>query len=710
MKRMQIKRCSDFNPSFVFEETSDQIFEEKMKFIKDMAKHGTAVDLDSHIKRARKKRVEKDEQPSNDKTVCLSTDRRVSQVGGDKSRNDDANFQNVPDIVREKKKNVVAKQKKKDDFFQAGVALDVPLTFEEMNLSRMIARAISSMGYVHPTPVQSACIPIALLGKDLCVCAATGTGKTAAYLIPVLERLLFRPCGARMTRVLVLLPTRELAIQVYDTALRLAQFTNITFGLSSGGMNLKSQMALLRSCPDVVMATPGRLIDHLRNSPSFNLSNVEILILDEADRMLDEYFAEQMNEVLRLCSPTRQTMLFSATMSDEVKDLAAVSLQKPVKLFINENTEIALNLRQEFIRIRNSQERSRESVLLALLKRTFHDHVLLFVQTRILCHRLRVLLGLAGIKVAELHGKLAQAQRLEALGKFRNGETDVLIATDVAARGIDVEGVKTVINFSLPFSFKQYLHRVGRTARAGRSGRAVSLVTEEDRKVLKEVVKHSKTTIKQRVINREVVDYYRNLVIDLEEDVKHVMEEEEKEREIAIAEKEAKVALERLSTNHGQDEDDHGRRTWFQAERASKEQDGLKKRTRIQMKAGKSSIKARWSKPDAGLSRPEALSLLVCLLQVRIRLKMERRKRVILASILIPCCFFLYFIFMMVVFLIRRKVNPNWCPSLAWYRKHAAKRAKNRTAMPEVTANSTVYGSRGVDGNEVNVEPTGEAE
>ncbi|CDW57965.1 Putative ATP-dependent RNA helicase DDX27 [Trichuris trichiura] len=235
MKRLAVKRCSDFNPSFVFEETSDQIFEEKMKFIKDMAKHGTAVDLDSHIKRARKKRIEKDEQPSNDKTVCLNTDRLVSRIGGDKSRNDDANFKNVADIVRDKKKKAVTKQKKKDDFFQADAALDVSLTFEEMNLSRMIARAISSMGYVHPTPVQSACIPIALLGKDLCVCAATGTGKTAAYLIPVLERLLFRPCGARKTRVLVLLPTRELAIQVYDTALRLAQFTNITFGLSSGG-------------------------------------------------------------------------------------------------------------------------------------------------------------------------------------------------------------------------------------------------------------------------------------------------------------------------------------------------------------------------------------------------------------------------------------------------------------------------------------------
>ncbi|CDW57967.1 Helicase C and DEAD domain containing protein [Trichuris trichiura] len=339
-------------------------------------------------------------------------------------------------------------------------------------------------------------------------------------------------------------------------------------------MNLKSQMALLRSCPDVVMATPGRLIDHLRNSPSFNLSNVEILILDEADRMLDEYFAEQMNEVLRLCSPTRQTMLFSATMSDEVKDLAAVSLQKPVKLFINENTEMALNLLQEFIRIRSSQEQSRESVLLALLKRTFPDHVLLFVQTRILCHRLRILLGLAGIKVAELHGKLAQAQRLEALGKFRDGETDVLIATDVAARGIDVEGVKTVINFSLPFSFKQYLHRVGRTARAGRSGKAVSLVTEEDRKVLKEIVKHSKTAIKQRVINREVVDHYRNLVVDLEEDVKHVMEEEEKEREIAIAENEAKMALERLSGKQNQDEDDHRKSTWFLTEQERKEQNG----------------------------------------------------------------------------------------------------------------------------------------
>uniref|UniRef100_A0A5S6QF71 RNA helicase n=1 Tax=Trichuris muris TaxID=70415 RepID=A0A5S6QF71_TRIMR len=619
MKETPSKRSSVFNPSFVFEETCDQVFEEKLKVVKDMAKQGTTVDLDSRIKLARRKRAKtKDEEgfPAD----SVDSVGLTKEAGSAESEDGEAEFQSVADIVRDRKKSSVApKKKRKDDFFDASVPADPSLTFEEMNLSRVISRAISSMGYVHPTPVQSACIPIALLGKDVCVCAATGTGKTAAYIIPVLERLLFRPVGMRMTRVLVLLPTRELAIQVYDTAIRLAQFTNITFGLSSGGMNVKSQEAMLRLCPDVVLATPGRLIDHLRNSPTFNLSSVEILILDEADRMLDEYFAEQMNEVLRLCSPTRQTMLFSATMSNEVKDLAAVSLRNPVKLFVNENTEFALNLHQEFVRIRSSQVGSRESILLALLKRSFRDHVLLFVQTRVLCHRLRILLGLAGVNVGELHGKLAQAQRLDALGKFRKAETDVLIATDVAARGIDVEGVKTVINFSMPFSFKQYLHRVGRTARAGRTGKAVSLITEEDRKLLKEIVKHSKTTIKQRVISREVLEHYRNMVIDLEEDVKRIMEEEERDREIAIAERQMKMISQQLTSNDNPANDDTRKRTWFQSEQERKEQNrkvkelnkryfnaqiGSKKSKFVRSTAGKGIVDAKSNKGGAVRSQP----------------------------------------------------------------------------------------------------------
>lgn len=197
------------------------------------------------------------------------------------------------------------------------------------------------------------CFEIAFSGNDICGCAATGTGKTAAYILPTLERLLYRPSiGAAVTRVLVLVPTRELGVQVYQVTKQLCQFTDIQIGLAIGGLDLKVQENILRKNPDIVIATPGRLIDHLKSTPTFSLDSVEVLILDEADRMLDEFFAEQMNEIIKQCSRQRQTMLFSATMTEEVENLAAVSLSKPVRLFVDSNREVAFNLRQEFIRIR----------------------------------------------------------------------------------------------------------------------------------------------------------------------------------------------------------------------------------------------------------------------------------------------------------------------------------------------------------------------
>lgn len=191
------------------------------------------------------------------------------------------------------------------------------------------------------------------LGRDICGCAATGTGKTAAYMLPTLERLLYKPMSeGAVTRVLVLVPTRELGVQVYQVTKGLTQFTNIQIGLAVGGLDLKVQETILRKNPDVVIATPGRLIDHLKSTPTFNIGFVEVLILDEADRMLDEFFAEQMNEIIKQCSRQRQTMMFSATMTEEVENLAALSLSKPVRLFVDSNRDVALNLRQEFIRIR----------------------------------------------------------------------------------------------------------------------------------------------------------------------------------------------------------------------------------------------------------------------------------------------------------------------------------------------------------------------
>ncbi|ORX63764.1 DEAD-domain-containing protein [Basidiobolus meristosporus CBS 931.73] len=443
---------------------------------------------------------------------------------------------------------------------------DVPESFAGMNLSRPIMKGLSNIGFVKPTPIQAKTIPIALLGKDICGGAVTGSGKTGAFIVPILERLLYRPRQNAAIRVLILCPTRELAIQCHSVGTKLAQFTDIDFCLCIGGLSLKVQEMALKQRPDVVIATPGRLIDHIHNSPSFTLDQIEILIMDEADRMLEDGFTAELTEIVKNCPKSRQTMLFSATMTDNVDELIRLSLNKPVRLMIDSPKSTADNLIQEFVRVRQHREADRSAMLASLCKKYFKKKCIIFFRSKASAHQMKIIFGLLGLRAAELHGNLTQEQRLEALEQFRDEKVDYLLATDLASRGLDIKGIETVINFNMPTSFAQYQHRVGRTARAGRSGRSVTLVGEADRKMLRLAIKHSsKEKIKNRVLGQELVQKYKEKIDGLTEQVKEIMKEEKDEKMFRQAEMEVTKAQNLI--DHEKEIYSRPARTWFQSEK-----------------------------------------------------------------------------------------------------------------------------------------------
>uniref|UniRef100_A0A8C9JXL2 Probable ATP-dependent RNA helicase DDX27 n=1 Tax=Panthera tigris altaica TaxID=74533 RepID=A0A8C9JXL2_PANTA len=588
-KALQKNRSADFNPDFVFTE-KEGAYDGSWAMadvMSQLKKKRAATTLDEKIEKVRKKRKTEDKEAKSGKSEKEKEAKEGSEPEeqedlegkdeeGPEDEDSETDYSSADENILTKADTLKVKERKKKKgqeaggFFEDASQYDENLSFQDMNLSRPLLKAITAMGFKQPTPIQKACIPVGLLGKDICACAATGTGKTAAFALPVLERLIYKPRQAPVTRVLVLVPTRELGIQVHSVTKQLAQFCNITTCLAVGGLDVKSQEAALRAAPDILIATPGRLIDHLHNCPSFHLSSIEVLILDEADRMLDEYFEEQMKEIIRMCSH-HPGGLGQTWLASTVKDLASVSLKNPVRIFVNSNTDVAPFLRQEFVRIRPNREGDREAIVAALLTRTFTDHVMLFTQTKKQAHRMHILLGLMGLQVGELHGNLSQTQRLEALRRFKDEQIDILVATDVAARGLDIEGVKTVINFTMPNTIKHYVHRVGRTARAGRAGRSVSLVGEEERKMLKEIVKAAKAPVKARILPQDVILKFRDKIEKMEKDVYAVLQLEAEEKELQQSEVQINTAKRLLEK--GKEVLNHEpERSWFQTKEERKKE------------------------------------------------------------------------------------------------------------------------------------------
>src|SRR5262245_46337341 len=344
-----------------------------------------------------------------------------------------------------------------------------------------LLHAVRDAQYETPTPIQAQAIPIALSGNDVLACAQTGTGKTAAFLLPILQRLAQGERGGM--RALILTPTRELAAQIAEDSRSYSKYLRIRTAVAFGGVSLGPQMAQLQRGADLLIATPGRLLDHLERG-TVTLSSLTVLVLDEADRMLDMGFLPDVRRILRTIPTTRQTLLFSATMPTEIEHLAHDTLRSPAVITIRRKATPVATVRQVLYAV--EAERKRE-LLSYLLQYGDMRQVLVFTRTKLRADRLTKHLAQSGRRVAVLHGGKSQGARTQALDGFRRGGVDVLVATDLAARGLDVDGISHVVNFDVPNVPEDYVHRVGRTARASATGDAISLVSSDEVDFVREI-------------------------------------------------------------------------------------------------------------------------------------------------------------------------------------------------------------------------------
>lgn len=370
--------------------------------------------------------------------------------------------------------------------------------FSKLALHERLLRALAELNFTEPTPVQAAAIPAALEGHDLRVTARTGSGKTAAFVLPLLNRFLAEEKPRVAIRSLILLPTRELARQTLAEVQRFSRYTFLESGIVTGGEDFREQGALLRRDPDVLIATPGRLIEHL-NAGHLKLDEVEVLVLDEADRMLDMGFAEDMQRLVDECSARQQTMLFSATTGgNALREMVNSVLTDPQHLMLNQVAELNENTRQQIITADDVLHKER--LVHWLLTNEPFRRAIVFTNTRVQADRLYGRLLAQDVNAFVLHGEKDQRDRKRALELFSQGSSRVLVATDVAARGLDIDGLDLVINFDMPRSGDEYLHRIGRTGRAGEEGLAISLICHNDWNLMSSVERYLKQSFERRVI------------------------------------------------------------------------------------------------------------------------------------------------------------------------------------------------------------------
>ena len=378
------------------------------------------------------------------------------------------------------------------------------MSFSALGLSDAIVRAVAETGYTAPTPIQSQAIPAVLNGGDLLAGAQTGTGKTAGFTLPLLHRLSTDAFGSKLSnntsprpvRALILTPTRELAAQVEESVRVYGKYTKLNSAVIFGGVSINPQIKLLKHGVDILVATPGRLLDHMAQG-TVNLDKIEILVLDEADRMLDMGFIRDIRKVLAALPPKRQNLLFSATFSDEIKALADSLLNSPATIEVARRNSTVEIIAQKI----HPVDRDRKHPMLSHLIRTHQwTQVLVFTRTKHGANKLVEQLGKDGVKAMAIHGNKSQTARTRALAEFKDGSLQCLVATDIAARGIDIDQLPHVVNYDLPNVPEDYVHRIGRTGRAGAKGEAVSLVCVDEHVMLRDIERLIKQTLPREII------------------------------------------------------------------------------------------------------------------------------------------------------------------------------------------------------------------
>ncbi|RYN41948.1 ATP-dependent rRNA helicase [Alternaria arborescens] len=383
-------------------------------------------------------------------------------------------------------------------------------TFRDLGIREELCDTVESLNYKNPTPIQEQAIPLALEGRDVIGLAETGSGKTAAFVLPILQSLLEKP---QPLFGLILAPTRELAYQIAQQVDALGSIINVKCATLVGGMDMVPQAIALSKRPHIVVATPGRLLDHLENTKGFSLKHLKYMVLDEADRLLDLDFGPVLDKILKvLPREGRHTYLFSATMSSKVESLQRAALQNPVRVSISSSShQVVSTLLQRYIFL---PFKWKDLYLIHLLNDNIGHPTIIFTRTVNETQRISVLLRTLGFGAIPLHGQLGQSARLGALNKFKSKSRDILVATDVAARGLDIPAVDLVVNFDLPSDSQTYVHRVGRTARAGKSGKAVSFVTQYDLEIWLRIENALGKKIPEEVINKDEAMVYAERVGD----------------------------------------------------------------------------------------------------------------------------------------------------------------------------------------------------